>query len=169
MVKLNGLFQKDCGKTARTARILYPNLMRRLLIQHFFYVANHRRRIKTGDKVKVVAAVWGTALIQFLAMLAILHQDDLKIGMNSSFYLFCPGAVHPIPLTVLRQDFKSVMRCYLLGGEELTPRQERVNFWELTPLDSSCVFYVCSILESCTHVGVGGGRLIPIGCDSVTS
>ena len=37
---------------------------------------NHRRRINTEEKAKVVAAVWGTELIQFLAALAILHQDD---------------------------------------------------------------------------------------------
>ena len=34
-----------------------------------------RRRIKTDEKAKVVAAVWGTELIQFLAALDILHQD----------------------------------------------------------------------------------------------
>ena len=33
----------------------------------------HRRRITTEEKAKVVAAVWGTELIRFLAMLAILH------------------------------------------------------------------------------------------------
>ena len=37
-----------------------------------------RRRIKTEEKEKVVAAAWGTELIQFYAALAILHQDDLK-------------------------------------------------------------------------------------------
>ena len=36
----------------------------------------HRRRIKTEEKAKVVDAVWGTELIQFLAALAILHKDD---------------------------------------------------------------------------------------------
>ena len=35
-----------------------------------------RRRIKTEEKAKVVAAVWGTEFIQFLATLAIWHQDD---------------------------------------------------------------------------------------------
>ena len=30
----------------------------------------------------VVAAVWGTEFIQFLAVLAILQLDDLKIRMN---------------------------------------------------------------------------------------
>ena len=32
--------------------------------------------------VKVVVAVWGTELIQFLATLAILHQDDLQKRLN---------------------------------------------------------------------------------------
>ena len=36
----------------------------------------HRRRIKTEEKAKVVAAAWGAKLIQFLAALAILYQDD---------------------------------------------------------------------------------------------
>ena len=33
----------------------------------------HRRRIKTEETAKVVAAVWGTELIQFHAALANLH------------------------------------------------------------------------------------------------
>ena len=37
-----------------------------------------RGRIYTEEKSKVFAAVWGTAFIQFLAVLAILHQDDMK-------------------------------------------------------------------------------------------
>ena len=49
---------------------------------------NHRRRIKTEEKAKVVAAVWGTELIQFLGTLAILHTDDLKKEMNSSYSVF---------------------------------------------------------------------------------
>ena len=45
----------------------------------------HRRRIKTEEKAKVVAAVWGTEFVQFLAALAILHyRKILKNGMNSS-------------------------------------------------------------------------------------
>ena len=39
---------------------------------------NHRRRIKTEDKTKVVTIDCGAELIYFLAELAILHQDDLK-------------------------------------------------------------------------------------------
>ena len=37
----------------------------------------HRRRIQTEEKKKVVAAAWGAEFIQFLAALAILHQNDL--------------------------------------------------------------------------------------------
>ena len=44
------------------------------------YVVYHRRRIKTEEKAKVVAAVWGTELIQFLTI--ILQQDDLKMRVN---------------------------------------------------------------------------------------
>ena len=33
----------------------------------------HRRKINTEEKAKVVDAVWGTAFIQFLAELAFLH------------------------------------------------------------------------------------------------
>ena len=41
----------------------------------------HRRRMYTEEKAKVVAAVGGTELLQFLAPLAILHQEDLKNRM----------------------------------------------------------------------------------------
>ena len=47
----------------------------------------HRRRIKTEEKVKVVASVWGEECIQFLAALAILPRTILK---NRT------GANHPI-------------------------------------------------------------------------
>ena len=42
----------------------------------------HRRRIKTEEKAKVGASVWGKESIQFLAVLAILHKDDLNNKMN---------------------------------------------------------------------------------------
>ena len=42
----------------------------------------NRRRIKTEEMAKVVAAVWGTEWIQFLAALAIFHQDILKKRLN---------------------------------------------------------------------------------------
>ena len=43
-----------------------PNLYFRVV------AAGHRKREKTEEKAKVVAAVWGTKFIQFLAALAIL-------------------------------------------------------------------------------------------------
>ena len=42
------------------------------------------RRIKTEEKEKVVASVWGEELIKFLAALAILHRI-FKNRMNSFF------------------------------------------------------------------------------------
>ena len=56
----------------------------------------HRRRKKTEEKAKVVAAFWGTELNKFLAALTIWHQDDLKKGMNSSCSSYRTGAGHPI-------------------------------------------------------------------------
>ena len=35
-------------------------------------------RAKTEDKANVVAAVWGTEMIQFLVALDIFHQDDFE-------------------------------------------------------------------------------------------
>ena len=45
---------------------------------HLLQLVYHRRRIKTEEKAKVVAAVWGTELIQFLATLDIFYQDDFE-------------------------------------------------------------------------------------------
>ena len=52
--------------------------------------------IKTEEKAKVVAAFWGTERIQFPDVQAILHQDALKKGMNSSCSSVRPGRIHPI-------------------------------------------------------------------------
>ena len=46
------------------------------------HVPEHRRRIKTGENAKVVAAAWRAEWIKFIAALAILHQDDLKNRMK---------------------------------------------------------------------------------------
>ena len=42
------------------------------------YSDTDRKRINTEETAKVFAAAWGTELLQFLAALAILDQDDLK-------------------------------------------------------------------------------------------
>ena len=66
-----------------------------------------RRRIYTEEKEKVVAAVWGTELIQFIAALAILYQDDPLLQR--------PGAIHAILQIVLVQNSyshaKEMNRC----------------------------------------------------------
>ena len=62
-------------------------------------MSNHRRRIYTEEKAKVVAAVGGT---EFIA-LAILHKNDLKNKMNSSFSLYHLGAIHPFLHIILAQ------------------------------------------------------------------
>ena len=41
----------------------------------------HRRRIKTEEKAKIVASVWGAEFIQFLAALAVLPRTILKSMM----------------------------------------------------------------------------------------
>ena len=66
----------------------------------------HRRRINTEEEGKVVAAVWEdrTELIQFLATPAILHQDDLKKKVNSSYASNCPGVIRPVLPIVLVQN-----------------------------------------------------------------
>ena len=48
-----------------------------IILLHMLY-GYHRRRNSTEDKAKVVAAVWGTELIKFLAVIAILNKDNLK-------------------------------------------------------------------------------------------
>ena len=42
----------------------------------------HRRRIKTEEKAKIVASVWGEDFIKFLAALAVLPKTILKNRMN---------------------------------------------------------------------------------------
>ena len=50
----------------------------------------HKRRIKTEEKAKVVAAVWGTALIQFLAALDTVFSTRmiLKKKINNRIKAF---------------------------------------------------------------------------------
>ena len=68
---------------------------------HFFICGAFLGGINTKEKAKVVAAVWGTELIQFLALLAILYQEDLKNRTNLSFSSNHSSAIHPILSIVL--------------------------------------------------------------------
>ena len=67
---------------------------------------HHRRRIYTEENAKVVTAAWGTEYIQYVA-LAILHQNDLKIRMKSSYFKMkssLPWVNHPVLQIVLVQN-----------------------------------------------------------------
>ena len=55
-----------------------------------------KRRIKTEEKAKVVAAVWGEEFIQLLAALAILPRTIWRTGWIHPFVSNHPGAIHPI-------------------------------------------------------------------------
>ena len=72
------------------------------------WVIRARRRIRTlntEEKAKVVAAVWGTEVIQFLATLGIL-RDDLKNRMKSSY----PRTKSSFILQIVLQNSYSVAR-----------------------------------------------------------
>ena len=57
----------------------------------------HRRRIQTEETAKAVSAVWGTEVIQFLAELAIFHQENFEQQdeLILFFTVYHPGSIHP--------------------------------------------------------------------------
>ena len=64
--------------------------------QHYTVMAIEEGFI-TEEKAKVVAASWGTELLQFFAPLAILHQNDLKIrliGSRTSLRIGCKSTYY---------------------------------------------------------------------------
>ena len=85
----------------------------------------HRRRIYAEEKAKVVAGVWRTDFIPFLAALAILQQDNLKNRINSSFLhiilmkfilfyisfwcLSCFSSYHPGAKKLARQEIEYIL------------------------------------------------------------
>ena len=70
----------------------------------------HRRRIKTEEKAKVLAAVWGQNLFNSLPRELFCAGTILKNRMNSSFTSNHPGAIHPILQIVLVQNSYSTAR-----------------------------------------------------------
>ena len=62
----------------------------------------HRRRIKTEEKTKVVASVWGEEFIQFLAVLAV--GRFLIIGWIAPGWFERKGLIHPFLQIVLKQN-----------------------------------------------------------------
>ena len=102
----------------------------------------HRIRIKTEEKTKVVATVWGTEFIQFIATLAIFLQDDLKkkrkrktaTGQNGCcFGKMDDHPVHTIPnhqpikMDVLTTTFflQIILSKWLLRHSSTSPNQQR--------------------------------------------
>ena len=55
-----------------------PDNYSKISTSHRLIDPQHRKRILTKEKAKVVVASWGTEFLPFLAALAILNQDDLK-------------------------------------------------------------------------------------------
>ena len=76
-----GNFKSHCG-SERKDRGHHKKTAKRVDILFLFKYSKLRRRINTEEKTKVVAAVWWTEFIQFLAEQAFLLLDDLKNKMN---------------------------------------------------------------------------------------
>ena len=113
----------------------------------------HRIRIYTEEKAKAVAGVWGTKCIQFLVALAILHQDNLKNRMNSSFSSYHSGAIHPFPHIILVSE-----KLVQLNIEKiLSPKQQRRPLPSLLSLSFFYAVGKVFILFSNT-LGSGGDR-----------
>ena len=75
------------------------------------YSLSHRRSIKTEEKVKVIAVVWGKEFIQFLLTLTFFHQGAVKKEMISSYSSYCSGELHPNLQIVLVQNCKNGKKC----------------------------------------------------------
>ena len=65
----------------------------------------HRRRMELKDKAKVVASVWGTEFVQFLAALAVLPWSIWKKRSNSSYYSFWGMLIYEKCLLFERQNW----------------------------------------------------------------
>ena len=63
--------QQDINLIVTALIIIHPCFLKTVPL-------NHWRSIKIEEMAKVVAPVWGTESIQFLAALAIFHQDDFE-------------------------------------------------------------------------------------------
>ena len=85
---------------------------------------NHIRRINTEEKAKVIAAVWGTEFIQFLAALTIFNRT------NSSF-----SSNHPV----------AVLKIVLMQNSQLG--KEFNKFCPSNSSDDLCLFFWISSLD----------------------
>ena len=75
----------------------------------------HRRRINTEEKAKDVAAAWGTELIKFVTILAILHfgefeeQDEFILFFKSSWCNSSYSSKHPSAKQLAWQEIESIL------------------------------------------------------------
>ena len=96
----------------------------------------HRRKIDTEVKAKVVAASWGTELLQVLAALAFLHQDDIwRIGWFASYSSTRPVANQPILQIVLVQNIALAFSSSINPSSML---EAHLYFYVQMNLDKSC-------------------------------
>ena len=61
-----------------------------------FDTSIRKRRIYTEEKAKVVAAAWGTELLQFLVARSFLNLDNLKIRNGNENILIFLVFISPI-------------------------------------------------------------------------
>ena len=115
-------------------------------------------RIKTEENAMDVAVVWETELIQFIAAVAILHQEDLKKGINSSYCSYHPGAIHPILHIVMVQNSYSVAK-KLIDSAPPRSSDDLCILFCLYPFSIVINYSNCSLLQWLIFLGVYyGGR-----------
>ena len=83
----------------------------------------------------MVAAVWGTEFIQLLAALAILHQDDLKTWIDSSYSSYHSGPIHPMFHIILVQFVLYFISFWCKIGKELS------HFYSPNNSDDLCLLF----------------------------
>ena len=55
-------------------------------------------------------------MIKFLAALAILHQDDVKKGINSSYSAYRPSAIrHILDIVLVQNSFANVIHLQVVS------------------------------------------------------
>ena len=113
-----------------------PTTLAFLFMTYFRHGYTHRRRIKTEEKAKVVASVWGEEFIKFPAALAIMTRTILKNRMKSSISLN-----HPVQF-ILYFKSSSAKQLARQGIEYILPHKQKRR--PLPFLQSLFFFYACT-------------------------
>ena len=84
------IFYRKSANVLRRLWIIYRfDMARHFIINRLDILSlTHRRRSYTEEKAKVVAVSCGTEMLQFLAALAILHQDVNELKNSGQIRLF---------------------------------------------------------------------------------